>query len=152
MGVRAMIDIENGPIREEPRQKDIAPQADEIEKHPRTPDKRLQRWTEVLERVCSLETRGIERVEENEHQEARSDDYVRVFLLELSSFLTSNNIIVGCYGPLLFGLNLGDAAACAVFGTLLGSAGVGYMSTWGPRSGNRTLVCLYLLLVLEQIQ
>jgi purine-cytosine permease-like protein len=43
-------------------------------------------------------------------------------------------------GPLAYDLGFTDSALCCVFGTLLGSAGAGYMSTFGPESGNRTMV------------
>ena len=43
-------------------------------------------------------------------------------------------------GPLAYDLGFTDSALCCVFGTLLGSAGSGYMSTFGPESGNRTMV------------
>jgi len=43
-------------------------------------------------------------------------------------------------GPLAYDLGFIDSALCCVFGTLLGSAGAGYMSTFGPESGNRTMV------------
>lgn len=43
-------------------------------------------------------------------------------------------------GPLAYDLGFTDSALCCVFGTLLGSAGAGYVSTFGPESGNRTMV------------
>jgi NCS1 nucleoside transporter family len=61
-------------------------------------------------------------------------------LLWFSINLTANNIALGLLGPLVYDLGFTDSALCAVFGGLLGGAGAAYMSTWGPRSGNRTMV------------
>lgn len=100
----------------------------------------FQRWTVRLCRLAGVETQGIERVAVNSRQPAGPDDYTRIFLLWLNSSLTANNIIVGLYGPSYYGLDLGTASVCGVFGSILGSIAVAYMSTWGPRSGHRTLV------------
>lgn len=40
----------------------------------------------------------------------------------------------------MFGLSFLDCALCAVFAGFLGGIGVGFMSTFGPASGNRTMV------------
>ncbi|KAE8150532.1 hypothetical protein BDV25DRAFT_139767 [Aspergillus avenaceus] len=101
---------------------------------------KFQRYLELLSRISGVETRGIERVADDERQPLAPDTYTRIFLLWLSSALTGNNIIVGLYGPSLYGLDWNQAAACAVTGVTLGSMAVGYMSTWGPRTGNRTLI------------
>ncbi|KAJ5247199.1 hypothetical protein N7468_002182 [Penicillium chermesinum] len=54
--------------------------------------------------------------------------------------LATNNIIVGSLGSFVMGLRFADAAFCAIIGCLLGTCTVGYISTWGPRSGARTLI------------
>ncbi|KAE8379402.1 hypothetical protein BDV26DRAFT_166297 [Aspergillus bertholletiae] len=94
----------------------------------------------VFSQVCGVEARGIERVANDERQPPTSNTYTSIFLLWLSSALTGNNIIVGLYGPSLYGLDWNQAIICATLGVVLGSMCVGYMSTWGPKSGNRTLV------------
>ncbi|KAF9893602.1 hypothetical protein FE257_010914 [Aspergillus nanangensis] len=101
---------------------------------------KFRRTIEAFARISGLETRGIEPVPIDERLPSTSNNYIQIFLLWLSSSLTGNNILVGLYGPSFYGLNWTDAAICAVFGVFLGSFAVGYMSTWGPRSGNRTLV------------
>ncbi|KAI9924600.1 hypothetical protein AWENTII_009689 [Aspergillus wentii] len=131
-----MPDIEQG--QEEKILKSV-PKVEVLEISSETPSK-LQRWMSTFERISGLETRGIEHVPIEERQPPRSDDYLRIFLLWFSSSLTGNNLIVGLYGPSFDGLDLSDAAVCAVFGCIVGCAAVGYMSTWGPRSGNRTLI------------
>ncbi|KAB8259629.1 hypothetical protein BDV32DRAFT_57626 [Aspergillus pseudonomiae] len=94
----------------------------------------------VFAQVSGVEARGIERVADDERQPPAPNTYIRIFLLWLSSALTGNNIIVGLYGPSLYGLDWNQATICATLGVMLGSMCVGYMSTWGPKSGNRTLV------------
>jgi purine-cytosine permease-like protein len=66
-----------------------------------------------------------------------------MMLLWFSMSLATNNIVVGSMGTLVLGLSFKDAAICAVLGILVGTTTIGYMSTWGPRSGNRTLVSSY---------
>lgn len=142
-----MPDIEQG--QEEKILKSV-PKVEVLEISSETPSK-LQRWMSTFERVSGLETRGIEHVPIEERQPPRSDDYLRIFLLWFSSSLTGNNLIVGLYGPSFDGLDLSDAAVCAVFGCIVGCAAVGYMSTWGPRSGNRTLVFSLFLFTLSSL-
>lgn len=43
-------------------------------------------------------------------------------------------------GPITFSLSFLDASLCAVFGMLIGCLPVAYIATFGPRSGNRSLV------------
>ena len=66
-------------------------------------------------------------------------------LLWFSTNITANNIAVGMLGPLDYGLSFTDSALCATLGALLGAAGAAYMGTWGPVSGNRTMVSSSLL-------
>ncbi|KAL4891741.1 putative purine-cytosine permease [Aspergillus ambiguus] len=100
----------------------------------------FQRLTNAFVRISGIETRGIEPVPVDERQPSTPDNYVGVFLLWLSSSLTANNIIVGLYGPSFYNLDWTQSVICAVSGAILGSMATGYMSTWGPRSGHRTLV------------
>lgn len=87
-----------------------------------------------------LEARGIERVPESERHPVAASNYVQMTLLWFSTNITANNIAVGMLGPLDYGLGFTDAALCAAFGAVLGAIGVAYVSTFGPASGNRTMV------------
>ncbi|GJN82045.1 hypothetical protein PLIIFM63780_005582 [Purpureocillium lilacinum] len=88
-----------------------------------------------------LETRGIERVPETErYKRVTASDYAQMALLWFSTNITANNVAVGMLGPIDYSLGFTDAALCSVFGAILGAVGVGYMSTFGPVSGNRTMV------------
>ena len=99
----------------------------------------LYRFAHQLEKQAGAEARGIERVPEWE-REGRDASYWQVFLVWFSSNLTANNITLGMLGPLSFELGLTDCLLLGAFGSLVGSLGCGYISTFGPMSGNRTLV------------
>lgn len=98
------------------------------------------RWDRVKASFKSAETRGIEPVPLEERQPVTSSTSLHMLLMWFSMSLATNNIIVGSMGTLVLGLSFKDAAFCAVFGNMIGVTTVGYMSTFGPRSGNRTLV------------
>ncbi|KAI9706445.1 MAG: hypothetical protein M1836_003451 [Candelina mexicana] len=101
---------------------------------------RLAKWNAKIESLSGLEVRGISRVLPTERHEASAFGFVQMALLWFSSNLTANNLAVGMLGPLVLDLGFLDAALCAVFGSILGSMGTAYMSTWGPQSGNRTMI------------
>ena len=88
----------------------------------------------------NLEARGIQRVEAHERHAVGWKDYLQVFLLWLSVNLAAINITLGMLAPTLYGLSFLDASLCAVFGSIVGSIPVAWIATWGPISGNRTLV------------
>ncbi|MCJ1272898.1 hypothetical protein MMC21_000687 [Puttea exsequens] len=85
----------------------------------------------------NLEARGVQRVEPHE---THRKDYMQAFLLWISVNLAAVNITLGMLAPTVYELSFKDAAFCAVFGSLLGSLAVAYMATWGPVSGNRTMI------------
>lgn len=93
-----------------------------------------------IEPLAGLEARGIERVPPEERQESSNAADVQVAVLWFSANLSLNNLATGLFGPMIFGLGFLDSALLAVFGALLGSCSTAYMATWGPRSGNRTMV------------
>ncbi|KAJ5883720.1 uncharacterized protein N7473_010606 [Penicillium subrubescens] len=101
------------------------------------PQTRLRRW---ITNVSNVEARGIEPVPLEEREPVTSSTSLHMMLLWFSMSLATNNIIVGSMGTLVLGLSFKDAAICAVLGNLVGTTTIGYMSTWGPRSGNRTLI------------
>ncbi|KAF7714073.1 Uncharacterized protein PECH_001954 [Penicillium ucsense] len=101
------------------------------------PSTRRQRW---IEKLKGVETQGIKPVPIEEREPVTSSTYLHMILLWFGMSLSMNNIIVGSMGTLVLGLRFKDAAICAVLGNLVGTMTVGYISTWGPRSGNRTLI------------
>jgi hypothetical protein len=91
----------------------------------------------------NIEARGIERVEENERHVLSWVAYVQVFLLWVSINLAANNVTLGMLGPAVYELSFRDSALCSVFGAFIGSLAAAWAATWGPVSGNRTLVSVF---------
>lgn len=98
------------------------------------------RLNAYLDSTGFFEERGVERVPLHERHALKASDYMQMTLLWFSTNITANNMAVGMLGPLDYSLGFVDAALCATFGALLGAAGVAYMATFGPASGNRTMV------------
>ncbi|KAI9801864.1 MAG: hypothetical protein M1833_002178 [Piccolia ochrophora] len=88
----------------------------------------------------TLEARGIQRVEEHERHPFSKSGYINIALIWFTVNLAANNIALGLLGPLAFELSFLDSALCAVFGSMIGSVPTAYSVTWGPWSGNRTLI------------
>lgn len=104
------------------------------------PKSRYERWIKRI-RINGLETRGIEPVSPAERQKPTSWSLLEMLLMWFSMGMVVNNIIVGTLGTLVMQLGYKDAAICAICGNVLGTVALGFMSTFGPRSGHRTLVC-----------
>ncbi|KAI9373084.1 hypothetical protein BJX61DRAFT_533479 [Aspergillus egyptiacus] len=98
---------------------------------------RYQRWAE---NVKGLEVRGIEPVPLEERQKVSNSGSFHILLTWFSMGLALNNMVVGTIGTVAMQLSFLDAALCAVFGSFLGCIAIGYMCTWGPKSGHRTLI------------
>lgn len=98
---------------------------------------KYERWAE---NINGLEVRGIEPVPLEERQQPTAWASLEMLLMWFSMGMAVNNIIVGSLGTLVMKLSYKDAVICAIFGNLLGCLAVGYMSTFGPMSGTRTLV------------
>jgi hypothetical protein len=100
----------------------------------------LRKWNDRIESLAGLEARGITRVLPEERHKAGLMQYMQVAFLWFSANLSVNNLLISLLGPLVLGLGFLDCALCALFGVLVGAATTAYMATWGPVSGNRTLV------------
>jgi hypothetical protein len=87
-----------------------------------------------------VETRGIERVPAEERIKPSAANYLQMVLIWFSANLSANNIAVGLLGPSVYQLSYLDSALCATFGSIVGCAATAFTSTWGPKSGNRTMV------------
>ncbi|CAL8581171.1 Vitamin B6 transporter [Xanthoria parietina] len=101
---------------------------------------RLARWNDKIEGLAGLEARGITRVTSDEKHAAGIRQYLQMVALWFSMNLTSANIITGLLGRLLFSLGWIDAVCIAIFATGLAACSVSYVSTFGPASGNRTMI------------
>ncbi|KAL3480150.1 hypothetical protein BJX99DRAFT_267108 [Aspergillus californicus] len=98
---------------------------------------KYQQWAN---NVKGLETRGIEPVPLEERQKVSASRSFNILLTWFSMGMALNNMVVGTIGTLVMQLSFRDAALCAVAGNLLGCIAIGYMCTWGPKSGHRTLI------------
>ncbi|EGU81961.1 Vitamin B6 transporter [Fusarium oxysporum] len=119
-----------------------SPTGDESSNPPSISLSSFQKLNNRIEGLAGLEARGIERVLPEERQEASSAADLQVAVLWFSANLSLNNLATGLFGPMVFGLGFLDSALLAVFGTILGACSTAYMATWGPQSGNRTMVVL----------
>ena len=101
---------------------------------------KLARWNEKVEGLSGLEARGITRVLPEDKHQGGLRSYTQMFLLWFSINLVANNIITGLLGPLIFGLGWVDSVCIVIFASALATAGPAYIATFGPESGNRTMV------------
>lgn len=88
----------------------------------------------------NMEARGIQRVMPEDRHSLSQMGLGQIGILWFSVNLAANNITLGMLGPAVFSLSFVDASLCAVFGMLVGSLPVAYVATFGPCSGNRTMV------------
>jgi hypothetical protein len=103
-------------------------------------DTKLSKLARRVEKLTGIEARGIHRVGEHEKTAKTTLSFIQIVLLWLSINTASQNIILASIGQSVYGLGFLDAALCSVFGGILGSIPAAYTATWGPISGNRTLV------------
>jgi hypothetical protein len=104
----------------------------------------FKRWNNRIENLAGFEARGLARVPSDE-REIPPGGYLQMFMLWFSANTVILVVAVGLTGPLVFGLGFLDSSMCAVFGTMLGAASAAYMGTWGPASGNRTMVSALII-------
>ncbi|KAL8889359.1 MAG: hypothetical protein Q9215_003339 [Flavoplaca cf. flavocitrina] len=88
----------------------------------------------------NIEARGVRRVLPHECQSLTWRSYLQAFFLWSSVNLAAQNVTLGMLASTIFGLSFRDASLCAFFGSLIGATGVSYIATFGPVSGNRTLI------------
>jgi NCS1 nucleoside transporter family len=88
----------------------------------------------------NMEARGIQRVMPEDRHSLSQLGFGQIGILWFSVNLAANNITLGMLGPAVFHLSFLDASLCGVFGMLVGCLPVAYVATFGPRSGNRTMV------------
>ena len=103
---------------------------------------RLARWNAKVEGLAGLEARGITRVLPEEKHDGGWVGYLQMFALWFSINLVANNLVVGFLGPLVFNLGWVDCVCIVLFSNALSACGPAYTATFGPQSGNRTMVCL----------
>lgn len=99
-------------------------------------------WKHLERRMAeyNVESRGIQRVEPDERHNLNQLGYSQIAMLWVSINLAANNVTLGMLGPAVFELGFLDSCLCAVLGMLVGCLAVAYVATFGPRSGNRTMI------------
>ena len=103
----------------------------------------FERYFKSFERTLvryNLEARGIQRVLPSQRHTTQHLGIIQISVLWFSINLAANNTTLGMLGPTVFLLPFLDSCLCAVFGMLIGCLPVAYIATFGPRSGNRTMV------------
>lgn len=101
---------------------------------------RLARWNAEVESLAGLEARGITRVLPEEKHGCGRRGYLQMLALWFGINLGVINIITGFLGPLVFQLGWVDCVCIVIFANALSACAPAYMSTFGPESGNRTMV------------
>ena len=111
---------------------------------------RIEFWNAKVESITGFESRGIRRVLPSEKNAGGFQDYLQMFALWFSIDLVAYNIVTGCLGVLVFSLGWMDCIVITILANAFAACGVAYLSTFGPESGNRTMVslisCLFLLI------
>lgn len=75
-----------------------------------------------------------------EKHDGASMGYLQMFTMWFSMNVVVNNLAVGLLGPLIFDLGWVDCVCVVIFANALSACGPAYISTFGPESGNRTMV------------
>lgn len=103
---------------------------------------KLAHWNARVEGLAGLEARGIARVLPHEKQNGGVRGHIQMFALWFSMNLVAINIITGFLGPLVFQLGWTDCVCIVIFANALSACAGSYASTFGPESGNRTMVSM----------
>lgn len=88
----------------------------------------------------NIEARGIQRVRPEDRHSMNKLGFIQVFLLWFSINLEAVVITLGFLGPIVYHLPFTDCALLGVFGSMTGALPTAYIATFGPRSGNRTMI------------
>ncbi|KAK4961403.1 Vitamin B6 transporter [Elasticomyces elasticus] len=131
-------DVEKGHSEQQPAD-DVSPPVTEGTANEGAFMSRWRAFERTLVRY-NFEARGIQRVLPDQRHDMRQLGFMQILLLWVSINLAANNLTLGMLGPAVFYLSFLDASLLAVFGAVLGSIPVAYIATFGPRSGNRTMV------------
>lgn len=97
-------------------------------------------WNDRVEGLSGLEARGITRVLPQYKHDGEMRHYTQMVALWFSINLLANNIVTGLLGPLVVSLRWKDYGCITIVATALASAGASYTATFGPESGNGTMV------------
>lgn len=101
---------------------------------------KLASWNAKVEGLAGFEARGITRVLPEEKHDGGQRGYFQMFALWFSINMVVINVITALLGPLVFELGWVDCVCIVIFADALATCGPAYISTFGPESGNRTMV------------
>lgn len=104
---------------------------------------RVTTWLKSFEQTllrCNIEARGIQRVPPEDRHDLSRHGVTQILLIWISINLEAVVIALGFLGPVVYYLPFLDSCLLAVFGSILGAAPAAYIATFGPRSGNRTMI------------
>lgn len=93
-----------------------------------------------MEGLAGLEARGIIRVLTEEKYDGGKRGFLQMLALWFTMNFLATSITTGLLGPLVFQLGWVDCVCIVIFANALSSCGASYTSTFGPESGNRTMV------------
>jgi len=110
------------------------------------PSNRFLQWTNKVEHMFGMEARGIRRVKSSEQTPKTTLSFIQIAILWFSINTASQNIMIATVGREIYGLGFVDSVLCSILGAVVGCISVAYTATWGPISGNRTLVSFIFLL------
>ena len=96
--------------------------------------------------MFGMEARGIRRVKSSEQTPKTTLSFIQIAILWFSINTASQNIMIATVGREIYGLGFVDSVLCSILGAVVGCISVAYTATWGPISGNRTLVSFIFLL------
>jgi len=105
------------------------------------PDNKFLNWARRVEKGLGLEARGIQCVKPHEQTAKTTLSFLQIVVLWISINTAAQNITLASIGQEVFGLGFVDAVLCSVLGAAVGSIPTAYTATWGPWSGNRTMIC-----------
>lgn len=101
----------------------------------------LAKWNAKVESLIGLETRGIKRVLPEERTGCGRREYLHMFELWFGlNMVPALSLITGLLGPLVYQLGWVDCVCISIFANALSSCAPAFISTFGPQSGNRTMV------------
>lgn len=125
----------------------VSPTTGEEEEEEETPlgpaGNSVTTWFKSFERTllrCNIEARGIQRVPPEDRHDLSRHGVTQILLIWISINLEAVVIALGFLGPVVYYLPFLDSCLLAVFGSILGAAPAAYIATFGPRSGNRTMI------------
>jgi hypothetical protein len=105
-----------------------------------TPSNKFLQWSRRVERLLQIEARGIHHVKASDQSPKTTLSFLQIVILWFSINTASQNITLASIGQAFFGLGFVDATLCSILGAIVGTIPVAYTATWGPWSGNRTMV------------